>query len=158
MTGIWHGASFTFIFWGLWYFALLCFEKLTGLSKKTLPTPVAFAYRIFTLVYVVIGWVFFRSDYMSSAISYCKIMFGIPGNPLWCDNALRLLNDYRLVFPIALLLCTPFFPWLRTKAEEKFHAGQIVDTVYDLILLAGMLLGISSLVMGVNNPFIYFNF
>lgn len=158
LTGIWHGASFTFIFWGLWYFALLCFEKLTDLSRKTLPAPAAFAYRIFTLVYVVIGWVFFRSDYMSSAVSYCKVMFGIPGNPLWCDNALRLLNDYRLVFPIALLLCTPFFPWLRNKAEEKFHAGQIVDTVYDLILLAGVLLGISSLVMGVNNPFIYFNF
>lgn len=158
LTGIWHGANFTFIFWGLWYFVLLCFEKLTGLGRRQLPLPASVLYRIFTLVCVVIGWVFFRSDYISSAVAYCKVMFGLPGNPFWCDNASRLLNDYKIIFPIALVFATPFFRWIRSKAEETFHMGSVLDTLYDLALVGGLILSISSLVMGVNNPFIYFNF
>ncbi len=158
LTGIWHGANFTFLFWGLWYFVLLCFEKVSGLAKKQLTGPGKVLYRIATLVCVILGWVLFRAENLSQAWSYCCAMFGAAGNPLWDSLALRYLNDYKGMLCAGILCATPVFRWIQSRLEERFGLGQAVALVYDLGLLGCVLLSVSSLVMGVNNPFIYFNF
>ncbi len=158
LTGIWHGANFTFIFWGLSYFVLLCMEKVTGIARGSLRGPAAFGYRIFTLICIICNWVLFRAESMGQAGDYLLSMIGLRGNVLWDHAALRYLNDYKLVFFIGILCSTPVFRWLQEKAQQRFRAGNAIAFVYDLLLAGCTVLAISSLVMGVNNPFIYFNF
>jgi alginate O-acetyltransferase complex protein AlgI len=71
LTGVWHGANWTFFVWGLMYFVLISLEKLTGFYKK-----IGFFGHIYTMLFVVFGWVIFRADSLTSAYAYLTAMFG----------------------------------------------------------------------------------
>ncbi len=144
LTGIWHGANWTFIVWGLAYFVLLTFEKLKGIKGGNF-------YRIFTLLCVTLGWVIFRSADLSSATGYISAMFGLGSVGLYDNNFIRYANDYKILLVIALVFCTPLFEKLETKLPT-------VRIAYVLFALATLVISVSSLVMGGHNPFIYFNF
>ena len=62
LTGIWHGANWTFLLWGLWYFLLLTFEKMTGIPQNLQKKSGKILYYIFTILCVIWGWVLFRAD------------------------------------------------------------------------------------------------
>lgn len=158
LTGVWHGADWTFIAWGLGYFFLLSFEKLTNLPKRELGKVAGAGYRIFTLLCVVVGWVIFRADGIRNGIRYLFAMFGLTGNSLTDNNALRYGNDYKFLLLIALICCAPVFEKLRLWLGRRIKAEWAVNVVWDLGLLGLLLVSISYLVMGGNNPFIYFNF
>lgn len=158
LTGIWHGAKFTFVVWGLGYFALLTFEKLLNIPQKALPKTVSVLYRVFTLLCIVFGWVVFRANGLHDALGYFYSMFGLSGNALWDNQALKYLNDYKIVLIIAILCCTPIFKKLKEYFTEKLKSEPLVCVTFDLVAFGLMLLSISSLVMGGHNPFIYFNF
>lgn len=158
LTGIWHGANFTFLLWGLWYFVLLSFEKLTDLPKRKLNVVTSVAYRIFTLLCVMLGWVLFRAEDLPHAWQYMCAMFGLQGNVLWDGNVVRYFNDYKLVLLAGIVCSVPLFAKMKDYIKKKFRAETLISLIYDLVLVGCMLLSISSLVMGVNNPFIYFNF
>lgn len=158
LTGIWHGANFTFVLWGLWYFVLLCFEKIIDIPHRKLPALIKILYRIFTLLCVVFGWVLFRATSVGAAIDYLKSMFGLVGNGLIDNNAIKYIADYGILFIIAFVFCTPLFTKLKEYLNQKFNIGRVVGLLYDIALVGCMLLAMSSLIMGVNNPFIYFNF
>ncbi len=143
-TGIWHGANWTFIVWGLGYFVLITFEKLMGIKGGVI-------YRIFTLLCVMFGWVIFRSADLTSALAYISAMFGLTGSALYDNSAIRYANDYKILLPITLICCTPVF----TKIKEWLPP---VRTVYALLALVLTVISVSSLVIGGHNPFIYFNF
>ncbi len=144
LTGIWHGANWTFIVWGLAYFVLLTFEKLHGIKGGNF-------YRIFTLLCVTLGWVIFRSADLSSAVGYISAMFGFGTKNLYDNNFIRYANDYKILLAIALIFCTPLFEKIETKLPP-------VRIVYAIFTLATLVISVSSLVMGGHNPFIYFNF
>jgi len=76
LTGIWHGANWTFFIWGFMYFVLICAEKLTNFDKikKNLILK-SFSY-VYTMLFVIIGWVIFRADSLYVAIEFIKTMFG----------------------------------------------------------------------------------
>ncbi len=158
LTGIWHGANWTFIAWGLGYFVLLTIEKLTNLPKRKMVLGVRILYQIFTLLCVMVGWVVFRSDGIRDAFRYIGSMLGRYGNALIDNNAIRYANDYKVLIVIAVICCTPALVKLRSWLGEKLHAEAAVNLVFDILILGLLVISVSYLVMGGNNPFIYFNF
>ncbi|MCC8138025.1 MAG: MBOAT family protein [Clostridiales bacterium] len=158
LTGVWHGAAWVYVGWGLGYFLLLSFEKLTNLPKRKMNRAAETAYRIFTLFCVMMGWVAFRSEGLRMAKNYLFSMLRLAGNALCDSNAVRYANDYKILFLIAAVCCTPVFVRLKDWIEKKWNAKTVMDFVTDLGAVALMIVSVSYLVMGGNNPFIYFNF
>ena len=157
LTGIWHGANWTFILWGLLYGALIIFEKLTGLPKrlKKAAPPWRGLYRGVTLLAVLLGWVLFNARDLPHAGEYLNRMFA--AKTLFDGAFFRYLTEYRVFWIAGLLLSTPLFK----KLKEKLAAGK--ESGY-LACAAGLwqfflfLCSVSCLVMNAHNPFIYFNF
>ena len=108
LTGIWHGANWTFLMWGLLYFVLLTVEKLTGFDKKS-----GFFGHIYTMLFVVLGWVLFRSESIGNALSYMASMFGI-GAKLYDGYMLTYLSSYKVYFIAGILACFPIQKLLQT--------------------------------------------
>ncbi|MCD8339419.1 MAG: MBOAT family protein, partial [Burkholderiales bacterium] len=158
LTGVWHGAEWTFIWWGLWYFALITFEKLTNLPKRNLGLPLSTLYMAFTLLCVVLGWVVFRSANLHEAKAYLGAMVGRHGNPLWDNNALRYLNDYKILLLLCVVFSLPLTAKLRPWLGKKLKAVPLVDSLFTLLAISLLILSVSLLVIGGHNPFIYFNF
>lgn len=147
LTGIWHGANWTFLVWGLMYFILLIFEKYTGFTKKNHPAGI-----LYTMLFVIIGWVIFRSNDMQSAAEYLKIMF-TPN--LHIDKyALYLLDTYKVFLAAGIILSMPV-----NKIIKKIPVSKTLgDIVYIIWILFIFVLSISYLAKSAYNPFIYFNF
>ncbi len=149
LTGVWHGANWTFILWGLMYFVLIALEKLTGFDKKI----GAFGH-VYTLFFVVLGWVLFRANDISHANDYIKSMFGLSQNALYDSTAVFNLTDNRYFFLAALLFAFPVAPWLKAKLKNNILA----NVAYPILMVAVFAVAVSYIVKGSYNPFIYFNF
>ena len=160
LTGVWHGASWNFVVWGLMYFVLITFEKLTGYPKKFKTLFAVTAYRAFTLLCVLFGWVFFRASGINAAIQYCLSMLGLQGNSVFCDNVILTFREYWLFLLAAALCSTELFKKMSVffgNTERKFFriaAGTFSVCFYMFCFLWA----VSFLIMGGHNPFIYFNF
>lgn len=153
LTGIWHGANWTFIIWGLMYFVLLTIEKLTGFSRN--PDPAAKPIRwLYTILFVVIGWVIFRSDSVADAITYVGSMLGLYGNPFTDGLFATELQSVRLHLPLGILFSMPLIPWVKGHIKQ----GWFSETVSAVLLIGLFLLSLANLVSSSYNPFIYFNF
>lgn len=149
LTGIWHGANWTFIIWGLMYFVLIALEKLTGIDKKMK----IFAY-IYTMFFVVIGWVLFRANNITHAMDYLCAMFGLGDNLLMDDVTVFQLADNKLFFLAGIVFSFPIAPWLKKKIGDNI-AGNIF---YAVAVIVVFIVSISYIIKGSYNPFIYFNF
>lgn len=150
LTGIWHGANWTFIVWGLLYFALLAFEKITRFNKCENLIVIRYCYTMFC---VLVGWVFFRSDSIQTAILYLGAMFG--SNGILVDNmSLFLLNENIVCFIISFLASTPVLK----KIYHRYLSNKLGDIIVLMVLLSIFWVSVSYVVKGTYNPFIYFNF
>ena len=150
LTGIWHGANWTFVLWGLFYFVLLTVEKLTGFTKK-----LGFVGHIYTMIAVIIGWVLFRSDNISSAWTFLKAMFGFGSLPLYDSDTVFYLSNYKFFLILGIVCC---FPILRA-IKNKLKSGKTVLAVAaGIVMIALFLISITYTIKGTYNPFIYFNF
>ena len=159
LTGIWHGASWNFVVWGLMYFALIAFEKLTGLPKRFVHGWQKELYRIFTLLCVLVGWVFFRAPDLGSAVRFVQSMLGLAGNAFTGDMVVRTFQQYRFFFLAALLCSTPIFKMAKEKlAAHSKHLTAAVDLLSVPAYLFLLLWAVSFIMIGSHNPFIYFNF
>lgn len=156
LTGIWHGANWTFISWGLMYFVLISVEKLTRFEKRSIP---AFVKWLYTMFFVVIGWVFFRADSMAEGLHFVMTMLGLTGAPALCANFTVFLKENIFYLIAGIVFSTPAAKQLRALTEKHFkETNPVIALVYSLILTAGLLLSMAYLVKGAYNPFIYFNF
>ncbi|MBE7064476.1 MAG: MBOAT family protein [Ruminococcaceae bacterium] len=153
LTGVWHGANFTFAVWGLMYFVLIAAEKLTGFDKKNGKFITPFKW-IYTMFFVIIGWVIFRADSLGSAVLYMKSMFGIGNNYLSDGLFTGYFMQNLLLIIIGTVLCTPIFNIL----NERFKNNVVFDIARVLFVIGLFVLSVSSLVSSSYNPFIYFNF
>ena len=153
LTGLWHGANFTFIAWGLMYFVLLVIEKLTGIHKKNGKVINVFKW-IYTILFVVLGWVLFRANSISDAIVYLKSMFGLNGNVFSDGMFIGWFTQNLILLVIGIVLCTPIF----TVLSEKTKNSNVVGFVKTGALIGLFVLSVASLVSSSYNPFIYFNF
>ncbi len=152
-TGLWHGANFTFIVWGLLYFILLVIEKLTEIHKKKGKLINVFKWA-YTMFFVILGWVIFRAESIGDAFYYIGSMFGLNGNKL-CDGMFTgWFSQNAILLFIGLILSTPLFRHLSRKTQNSNTIGFI--KTFALILL--FVLSVSTLVSNSYNPFIYFNF
>ena len=150
LTGIWHGANWTFILWGIMYFVLLAIEKLIGLPQK-----VGKVGHIYTLFWVIIGWVIFRADNMGMAFSYIGQMFGLSGNVLVNAVVVDVWGKYGLWMLLGILFSMPVKNWITAKlGTNKCWTGW----VYGAAVLALAVLSIAAIANATYNPFIYFNF
>lgn len=152
LTGIWHGANWTFLCWGLMYFVLLTIEKLVGWEKKY-PDKMKILRRIYTLFFVVMGWVLFRADSIGDAGAYFATMFG--GGNLIDDTTIYYALNYIVYFVIAILVSTPIFKNISAKVKGDNPVVVAVSTIGLCVLLV---VSVSYIVKGAYNPFIYFNF
>ena len=156
-TGIWHGAAWQFIVWGLGYGVLVAVEKLTGLPGK-LKTGLGKAlYMVFTLLIVNAGWVLFGAQDLSAGLYQLGAMLGI-GTAGSASLVLHLLHESWIYLALGLLLSAP----LCTKALRRLWAGREEKPLWAMGKAAGylllLILSVSYLAMGAHNPFIYFNF
>ena len=158
-TGIWHGANWTFILWGLFYFVLLVIEKNLGLHKDGKTRLANAAKYVLTMLFVILGWVLFRADNVGAALLYMKQMF-VPGGPLVDAPAVFYLRQYWAFFLLGAVFSYPVLPKIRERFTASPHAA--VRTAYDgisaVLLLGILLIAVSYIVIGSYNPFIYFNF
>lgn len=155
LTGIWHGANWTFIIWGMMYFALISFEKLTQIPEN-FNIISKYVYQVFTLVCIVIGWVIFRSEGINIAIKYISSMFGFTSNCCIDYTFIELFNENFVLLVIGIIASTPFFKAILDKISSKNTVlGEFIEFGIGMILFA---ISVSQLVLQTYNPFIYFNF
>ena len=150
LTGLWHGAAWNFILWGLLYAVFLLLEKFVPALQK-LPDALR---RTYTLLIVVLGFVLFNAVDLSQALSDIGGMFGFGGVPFVNGETLYFLRSYALLFIVALVGSTPAVKHFAMKLEGK-KAGLVLQTVLMILLL---LVCTAYLVDGSFNPFLYFRF
>lgn len=155
LTGVWHGANWTFIVWGLMYFVLLVIEKLTGFYKKDKTVLSKILLSIYTLFFVIMGWVVFRAESLPDAINYMQTMFGFGASSLADPLFLQCLKQLSVWLVIGILLSTPIVPFLKKKLPQN---NLVLDILYCIFMVAVFIIATSSIVSSSYNPFIYFNF
>lgn len=159
LTGIWHGASWNFVFWGLMYFVLIAFEKLSGWPKKFTSGWQKGLYQVFTMLCVIIGWVFFRAEDMGAGVDFCKSMVGLAGNAFTDDAVVRTFFQYGWFFLGSLLCSTPIFKVLTENLSARSpKMANLADALSVPVYMFLLLWAVSYIMMGSHNPFIYFNF
>ena len=150
LTGIWHGASWNFLLWGLYYGILLLVEKFflgKYLKGKVLP-------RIYVMLLTILGFVLFHSATASEALTEIGRMFGLGGLPVVNATALYYLKSYAVLLVLCALGSTPLPKYL----AGKIQAHKAIVVLQPAMVLAVLLLVTACLVDGSFNPFLYFRF
>lgn len=149
LTGIWHGANYTFWLWGMMYFILLIFEHYIDVKKY-----LGVFSHVYTLFWVILGWVLFRSESLSSAVNYMGMMFGHGSNGLTDNIFYYYLYNSRIILLLGILLSTPIYRLVCDKFFSRKNFLWIEPFIAILIFLVILVLVIGSSY----HPFIYFNF
>ncbi len=159
LCGLWHGASWTFIIWGLWNGLFLVLERTRfadWLERLWLPLQ-----HLYALLVVLVGWVFFRADTLSGALGFLARMAGARQG--WTGlSAAALLSPYTAtVLTLGLLFSPPLRPWLKGRLASITGDGPLAPWGQGARLAALALVfvySLSEIALGTNNPFIYFRF
>ena len=150
-TGIWHGANWNFLLWGLCYGVLLVLEKLVwGKALQKLPIPLQ---RLYTLFFVLVLWVVFAIEDFSRLLPYLGTMFALGGAGAADGAFLYYLKSYLPMLLLAGLGATPLVRSLWARLPET---GRKI--LCPLLMLSALLLSTAYLVDGTYNPFLYFQF
>ena len=157
ITGIWHGASWNFVAWGL-YFGIFIMLERAFLQNILNKIPKVFSH-IYLLIVVIFGWVLFSKPDLKSAIDYMKIMIGVGEYPFINGYTTFYLSQYWLSLTMAIILSTPIIK--RTKQLIKKSNKKImteIEIIKPLIYFILFFITTVYLVNSTFNPFIYFNF
>ena len=150
-TGIWHGANWTFLLWGLYYGVLLVLEKMVW--GKALGKAPGVVQHIYTMVLVVIGWALFDLDTLGHLGVYLKGMFGLSGAGFADAKSVYYLGMYLPTLVILALASTPLGAKLWNRLPDKG-----AKIALPAALLLGLVLSTAYLVDATYNPFLYFRF
>lgn len=153
-TGLWHGASWNFVAWGLWHGIFLLLER--ALRNSTIRFP-----KILSPLYlwwvVLMGWVFFRAENLQAAVDYLSIMYGITEGYNW--TALRLFSNYQtVILLLGLLACWPIRKYLVLNLYRLTHSTVTPQFAKFGFLLLVLVFCSFELASSTFNPFIYFRF
>ena len=150
LTGIWHGASWNFLFWGLYYALLLILEKIFLYDRlQKAPKWIGHVYAMFL---VVVGWVLFSVEDLPSCIAYLRSMFF--GGAGFCSATfLYYLRSFAPGLLIMIVASTPLAGVLYRRLPEKLK-----HVLEPILILASLLLCTAYLVDSTYNPFLYFRF
>lgn len=144
LTGFWHGASFNFIFWGLYFFTLIALEKL--FLKDFLNNHIIFSY-IYTIILILVGWAIFVSEDLNTLKEIFSSLFSFKFN---LDFIYYILN-YKFILILSIILCTPVL----NKFYEKIKSYAYIQSI---TLIFCFLVCVAYLIDETYNPFLYFKF
>ncbi len=157
LTGLWHGANWNFIAWGLLFGVLLLFEKLFLLRfLKKVPGILQRAYVMF---FVILSWALFSANSMGEGWNYIRAMFGGFGQPFADAGSVYLLATNAVLFLILLVGSTEFPKRICEKISVKIASRPVLDVVLQNVLIYAVFISsIAFLVTSSYNPFLYFRF
>ena len=154
LTGLWHGADWNFVLWGLFFAIFLIMEK--GFLLKPLQKLPVLSH-LYTLLLVAVSFVIFDSAGLSEAATHLGRMFGAGGIPLVTGEALYYLGSYAVTFIIAIIGATPF-PTRMAKQLSEGKGGRALSILAPAALVLMLAVVTAYLVDGSFNPFLYFRF
>jgi alginate O-acetyltransferase complex protein AlgI len=153
-TGIWHGANFTFLVWGIYNGILMILERCKVIRIKNRVIS-----HIYTLIAVTVGFVIFRADSIGHAIRYLSRMVIPSAFTGGGADALEFFNPYFIISAIAMVIgCIAIVPKLRALEEKKTKIGKILSPVSYVASLVLFLICFGVLASNSYSPFIYFRF
>lgn len=153
LTGVWHGASWNFVFWGLWNGFFIILEKMTGWHNETDKVPVKILKHIYTIFVFVLGWVMFRADNMTYAWTYLKNMFGLVPVHDITYTMMYYVDNVEIVTLLAGILCA--MPIFKNMIYVENKAAKLAVNVWLMVLF---ILSSAAIAASTYNPFIYFRF
>ncbi len=153
-TGLWHGAAWNFVLWGLFYAVLLIAEKFALLPKLQKHPALG---RVYTLLFVLLGFVLFDAPTLSLAGSRIAGLFGGAGAVAGVQS-LYYLKSYAVVLLLAVLGATPLPKRLLARLRKNRVCGVLLDVLEPIVLVALLALCTAYLIDGSFNPFLYFRF
>lgn len=151
LTGFWHGASWTFMLWGLYYAVFLIAEKLFLL--KALDKAPSFVGHVYTIIVATCGWVLFELTSLTKCGAYFKTMFGFGHGGFITSVDYYYMASFAIMFIVAIIACTPLAKNLFKKLPEK-----IKSVAAPVLIVLGLVICTSYLVDATYNPFLYFRF
>jgi alginate O-acetyltransferase complex protein AlgI len=151
ITGLWHGASLNFIFWGLFHGLFLILERSKLINTDRFP---AIFRHLYALVVVIIGWVFFRADNLHAAIGFLKSMAGLQTGTNYTP-LIYITNYSMFVLGLAVLFSTPIRKLIADKVESLQQLALVSRYGFYTVLFV---LSILELAQSSYNPFIYYRF
>lgn len=151
-TGLWHGAAWNFVLWGLFYAVLLIAEKFALLPKLQKHPAIG---RVYTLLFVLLGFVLFDAPSLSAAASRIAGLFG---GAVAGVQSLYYLKSYAVVLLLAVLGATPLPKRLLARLRQNRVCGILLDVLEPIVLVALLALCTAYLIDGSFNPFLYFRF
>lgn len=152
LTGIWHGASWNFLMWGLYFGTLLMIEKLVLLRWLERSRLLS---RCYVIIAVLIGWVLFAFDDLHEGLEYMSYLFGFADIPLVNGAFMYFISTNWLLLIILIIASTPIIPYVKEKwqSHEKLKQGITLVIIFALFIGA-----VAYLVDSAYNPFLYFRF
>jgi alginate O-acetyltransferase complex protein AlgI len=156
LTGLWHGASWNFIFWGLYFCLFIAIEKAFLLKFfEKLPKYVS---HIYALIVIVPGWVIFYFTDTSILAGYFKKLFSFGSGNLWNADITNDITTNLYWIMLAIVLCMPVYHKVKDGLELRLKKPAVFETVSIALSVSFLLLSVANLVGKSYNPFIYFRF
>jgi alginate O-acetyltransferase complex protein AlgI len=156
LTGLWHGPSWNFIFWGLYFFVFIALEK--AFLLKALQKLPAFISHFYALVIIIPGWVIFYFTDTNMLIAYIKKLFSFSAGPDGNIDIMNTITTHLFWLILAIILCMPVYHKVKAWVDKKANRISFYDTAtigFNVMLL---FVCIAQLVGKSYNPFIYFRF
>jgi alginate O-acetyltransferase complex protein AlgI len=172
LCGLWHGAGWGFVIWGLYHGLFLALERSASERmpiRRRLPRMLQRTVQhIYTLLVVMIGWIFFRAETLDAAFGYLAALFNFSAMP-YLDAKLFLAvnSQFFLALVAGIVFSAPIIPWLRAKLLSREFFGRVRQSDQLVLLFSPVLLvwimlifffSSAELISGTHNPFLYFRF
>ena len=149
VTGIWHGASWKFILWGIYFGFFIILERIfLGELLRKLPNIIQ---HIYLMIIVIFGWVLFSQVDINSTVEYIKIMLGLGEYRLFNNHTIFYIKQYWIVIIMSILASIPVL-------KQIEGIGGLIKLIRPLVVIMSFVLVVIYLVNSTFNPFIYFNF
>lgn len=155
LTGLWHGAAWNFVLWGLFYAVLLTIEKLG--FKKFLDKNKIIGH-VYVILAVLLGFVLFNADSLSQTASDIAGLFSFGSLPLYTGTALYYLRSYGVIIIVGIIGATPLVRNTAAKIRDSAGGEKVINVLEPIVMTLLLVVVTAYLVDGSFNPFLYFRF
>lgn len=158
LTGLWHGAQWNFILWGLYYFIFLMLEKF--ILKKYLKNTPNFLKHLYTITIVLIGWILFRAESLTTCYNMIKYLFSFNFTSQALQQSRIYIETYYVYFILAIIFSIPIYPYIINKIQNLKNKNLKItlEILHYIFLITIFIISIMFLAKSNYNPFIYFRF